>query len=185
VSIVPKLWDITSLGTKYPIEPMFCLPMTMETNMMMAIHDNTLPTPFPLPLAEASTSWQYHNIKIIQGVDQFDASNQHDMQCGMHTPSNNLQLPNMLPHVKSKNQGHSAQHNDLQCQVPGGKPTHPNNIIQKVTPIQKHQNKPLYNYPIASPTTTAILTSTKQLRRPWTAQLLPITNTATLALQLM
>jgi len=61
--------DITSPGTKYPIEPMFSMPMTMAISMTTASHDTTQPTLFTLPIALVSTPQQQHQIEIAHGVE--------------------------------------------------------------------------------------------------------------------
>jgi len=113
---------------------MFCLTKTMVLSTTMDWHDNTLPTPVPLPFAKASNSRQQHNIDMIQGVDWCDASIQHNALYGLCTHSNNIQLPIMKPPDQSKYQDYTGHHDDLQCPVADCRLTHTNNILQ-VTPM--------------------------------------------------
>jgi len=93
--------------------------MTMAIRTMVASHATTLSTPFTLPLAKASNTWQHNHIDIAQGVDRVDASQQNDTQYSMHIRSNNLQPLAMLPPNHSTNQGNTGQPDGLQCRGSG------------------------------------------------------------------
>jgi len=129
----PQVWDITPCGTKSHAEPSLCLSTTMAIRTMTAKHDTTLPTPFLPPTASASTPWQQNHIKISTGMVRPGASQQHDMQYGKRTLHDKLQSPDMMPYAQSKNQGHTGPHDELQCQVSGGKMMTFHTITQKVT----------------------------------------------------
>jgi len=70
----------------------------MEINNTLASHDTALPTLSSPPTASVSTHWQHIHIKIANVIENTDASPQHNMQCGMQTPTNNQQLLTMLLH---------------------------------------------------------------------------------------
>jgi len=95
---IPKVGDVTSLGTKTPIEHSFGALMTMEISKMMASHDTTLPTTSTLPIVLVSTLQQHKNIKIANEMDRTDAIQQNNMHCSKHTHSTNQQQPTKPQH---------------------------------------------------------------------------------------
>jgi len=141
--------------------------VTMETKMMPASHDTTLPPLLSPPTASVSTHWQDNCHKIANAKDRTDASTQHNAQCGMQTPTDKQRQPlTILPLASSTNPRHTRHHDNSQCPISGDRPMQHNNILQKVatTPNHAHadtttpnyQKKSLYHYPSTSQNTIKI-----------------------------
>jgi len=135
----PKIWEITTPGTKSHTEPTHRPTATMEIKKTPTSHDTALPSILSPPTASVYIHWQDNRREIANAKDRTDASTQHNAQCGMQTPTaKQRQSLTMLPLASSTTPSHTGNHDNSQCHISSDKPMTCNNTLQKVTTTPNH-----------------------------------------------